>query len=128
MDLTVPLGLRDKRRVDWGLQNMVAVDHPNPQQAKNNANTQRTVHNKINTFFATAVYPQQLCIPRQYSTTAPGLSIVTVMKGRIVKGYQEDGVRVVVQENAQRARFLMSPLFGSETDARSWAKQQTGVS
>jgi len=44
-----------------------------------------------------------------------------------VNGFRENGARVVVQENARQARFIISPLFGSKHDALSWARTQMGA-
>ncbi len=127
MDLPVSPGQAGKRRQDWGLQNMSTMDHPNRAVAANNAHRLQNVRRKIQHFADNAVYPQQLTIPRQYSTTKEGVSIFKVLKGRVIDGHQEDGVRLVVQENAKLARFIMSPLFASEFDAQTWARQQMGM-
>jgi len=116
-----------KRRADWGLQNRVKVDNANSQAGENNALRMENLRRKLKTFFANAVYPQQIIVPRQKTTTKTGTFIVQVFKGRIVQGYQEDGVRVIVQENLENARFIVSPLFSSEADARAWATQDMGV-
>ena len=124
------LGLPDnnpgKLRRDWGTQNMVGMAHGNPAAIANAARL-RHVQNKIATFCNTAIYPHQLTVPRQYSTTVAGVSIYKVLSGRKIGGYTEPGVCVVVLENAQQARFVISPLFDSETDARGWAHKHMGV-
>jgi hypothetical protein len=113
-----------KMRREWGTQNMSALDHmrgPVVNQAQVN------VQRKINGFLTRAVFPQQLTIPRQYATTKEGTFVFKTMEGRMIDGYQEQGARVVVQENAKMARFVISPLFSSIHDARSWALQQMGA-
>lgn len=116
-----------KLRRDWGLQNMASVGMPRPSTPASNAQKQRVVQQKINTFLERAIYPQQLTISRQYATTQEGVTVFRVLEGRTIDGIQEQGVRVVVQENGKQARFVMSPLFGSKHDALMWAKRQMGV-
>lgn len=123
-DIQLAAGNQGKLRRDWGLQNMVSDTTPTgigPNVAQDN------VRRKINTFLDRAVYPQQLSVPRQYSSTKEGVSIFKILKGRIIDGLREDGVRAVALENAQRARFVISPLFSSEHDAVSWARQNMGA-
>ena len=133
MDLIVPASIKSKFRKDWGLQNVMGLDAAPlfgksiVDQNNQNAFRQRRVRHKIATFIQTAIYPQQLTIPRQYATTREGTFIYKILSGRMVNGYKENGVRVVVQENARQARFVISPLFDSEHDARSWARQQMGA-
>ena len=115
-----------KLRRDWGTQNMVGMAHGNPAAVTNAARLQH-VQNKIATFCNTAIYPQQLTVPRQYATTQEGVSIFRIMSGRKVGGYTEPGFRVVVLENAQQSRFVISRLFDSEADARGWAHKEMGV-
>lgn len=123
-DLILPSGLKGKLRRDWGTQNMVEVDHyGGPKVNGAVVNVQR----KIKNFMDRAVYPQQLTIPRQYATTQEGCFICHFYEGRIIDGVQEQGARVVVQENAKMARFVVSPLFISIHDARSWAYQNMGA-
>jgi len=116
-----------KLRRDFGMQNMVRIDHPNPSMPRSNAHQQAVVHRKIEHFCARAVYPQQLTMPRQFATTRPGVMVFRILEGREIDGIKEPGVRVVVQENADRTRFVMSPLLASKHDARMWAKRQMGV-
>lgn len=122
-DLILPSAHKGKFRRDWGTQNMVGLDKAGPKVHSAKANVQH----KIDKFISRAVYPQQLSIPRQYATTQEGVSIYKILEGRIIDGYQEQGVRVVVQENAQMARFVVSPLFSSKHDALSWARQHMGA-
>lgn len=87
----------------------------------------RIVENKIKTFCNNAIYPQTLTLPRDPSTTKEGTFIFRMFKGRVVEGYEEQGVRCILQENSgwgnkAKARFLVSPLFPSEHDALSWAR------
>lgn len=112
-----------KFRKDWGLQNVVGMSAANPVLERNNAHRQRIVRQRIENFVKRAVFPQQLTLPRQYATTREGTFIFKVLEGRKIDGVQEQGVRVVVQENAQQARFVMSPLCASKHDARAWARQ-----
>ncbi len=123
MDLPVSSGNRRKFRKDWGLQNVVGMSAANPVLEKNDAHRQRIVQQRIENFVKRAVFPQQLTLPRQYATTREGTFIFKVLVGRKIDGIQEQGARVVVQENAQQARFVMSPLFASKHDARAWARQ-----
>ena len=122
-DLIIPDAHKGKFRRDWGTQNMVGLDKAGP---KLNA-VQVSVNQKIENFISRAVHPQQLSVPRQYATTKEGVFIYRTMEGRNIDGYQEQGARVVVQENAQMARFVISPLFSSIHDARSWARQNMGA-
>lgn len=125
LDLVTP-NVGNMLRRDWGLQNMIGLRSPGAVQQKNAAIQQR-VRAKIANFISTAIFPQQLTVPRQYATTAEGVRIYKIMKGRVVGGVQENGVRVVVQENAQQARFVISPLMPSEHDAMAWARQNMGT-
>lgn len=116
-----------KFRKDWGLQNMVGANAaPSPIAMKNEFRQQR-VRAKIATFVRTAIYPQQITVPRQYATTREGCWVYKVLEGREISGFRENGVRVVVQENAQQARFVISPLFGTKHDALTWAQSQMGA-
>lgn len=129
MDLPVAAPHRGKFRRDFGLDRLIGL-HPKPLNAGErikNALAQRGVRRKVANFIQTAIYPQQLTVPRQYATTQEGVFIYKILKGRDVSGFREDGVRVVVQENLKAARFVMSPLFSSEYDALQWAKRQMGV-
>lgn len=114
-------------RKDWGLQNIIGVKSAPVPAVMTNEFRQRKVRGKIANFVQTAIYPQQLTVPRQYATTREGCWIYKILEGREISGFREDGVRVVVQENAQQARFVMSPLFVSKTDALSWAVKQMGA-
>lgn len=132
-DLPVPVSRGNMPRHVWGKDNIVRLEGggvvgrlPDGHQIKN-ALQQRNVRNKIARFTQIAIYPQQLTVPRQYATTREGVFLYKILKGRTIGGYQEDGVRVVVQENAKMARFVMSPLMPSEYDARQWAKSEMGV-
>ena len=116
-----------KFRKDWGLQNMVGVNYPMPQMKNTNEWAQQKVRAKIANFVRTAIYPQQLTVPRQYATTREGCWVYKILEGREITGFREDGVRVIVQENAQQARFVISPLFGSKHDALSWAQTHMGA-
>lgn len=123
-DQAVASGLKGKLRRDWGTQNMMGLDHvAGPSVHGAQVNVQR----KVKTFMDRAVYPQQLSVPRQYATTKEGVFICQTYEGRIIDGVQEQGARVVVQENAKMARFVISPLFSSIHDARSWAYQNMGA-
>jgi len=121
-----------KFRRDWGLQNMVGADAPFSPLTIRNDFRQQKVRGKIANFVQTAIYPQQLTVPRQYATTQEGCWVYKILEGREIPSdngakYRERGVRVVVQENAQQARFIMSPLFGSKHDALSWATKEMGA-
>ncbi len=116
-----------KLRKDWGLQNTVGLEHSSKAVMKNNEMRMRRVRHKIATFTQTAIYPQQLTIPRQYSTTQEGTFIYKILEGREIDRVAGGGVRVVVQENLQQARFIMSPLFNSRQDALDWALKNTGA-
>lgn len=122
-----------KLRRDWGTQNTLGMTNPNPAlNAKNpsnfvNAMRMNNVLRKIQHFYDTAVFPQQLTLPRQYATTSDGVRVVKLLSGREIDGVREDGVRVVVQENARQARFVISPLFSNKHDAHAWARQQMGA-
>lgn len=129
-----------KFRRDWGLQNMVGADAAplfggNDMVSMQNRNDfrQHKVRGKVANFISTAIYPQQLTIPRQYATTREGCWVYKILEGRRLRlsdsnaTYREKGVRVVVQENARQARFVMSPLFGSKADALAWARQEMGA-
>jgi len=124
-DLILPTAHSGKLRRDWGTQNVVGIDSAGGPKIHT---AQMNVKKKIDNFVARAVYPQQLSVPRQYATTREGVFIYKQMKGRIIDGYQEQGARVIVQENAKMARFVISPLFGSIHDAQSWARQNMGAS
>ena len=128
MDLSLPDAHKGKPRRDWGLQNLVGFKHPGniPVHLKN-AHQQRKVRQKVANFVRTAIYPQQLTIPRQYATTKEGVSLYKILEGRIINGIQEQGVRVIVQENLQQARFVISPLHASQEDAIQWARQNMGM-
>lgn len=126
-DVALPPELQSKARRDWGLQNMVAADSaPNPMTMKNDFRQQQ-VRRKIAQFTQNAVFPMQLTIPRQYATTKAGVSVVKILTDRPVDRAAGGGVRVVVQENAQQARFVVSPLFQSRQDALAWAHTQMGA-
>lgn len=140
MDLVTPSVFKDKRRADWGLNNTIGMDtgimgltlagqksSDKEMMIRSNEWRQRRVRQKIMNFYKTAVYPQQLTVPRQYATTQEGTIIFKIVEGREINGIKEDGVRVVVQENKQQARFIMSPLFSNRHDALQWAKQHTGA-
>ena len=141
MDLTVPASIKTKFRKDWGLQNAVGLDPRDMpkssdliSQANLNSFRQHKVRGKIASFVQSAVFPQQLSVPRQYATTREGCWIYKILEGRPVvvnsengAKYREKGIRVVVQENARQARFVMSPLFGSKHDALAWAQSQMGA-
>lgn len=134
MDLAVAAPNRGKFRRDWGLQNMVGMDTRgiipgNDLLAIQNQNAaaQHRVRGKIAQFTMTAIFPMQLTVPRQYATTRAGCWVYKILEGRKVNGVPENGVRVVVQENAQQARFVMSPLFGTRHDALQWAQSQMGA-
>lgn len=124
MDLALPPALLGKRRRDWGLEKMVTMENPARIRSEH---AKLVLKQKIENFIARAIYPQQLTVSRQYATTAEGCRVVQVLEGREIDGYREPGVRVVVQENEQRARFIMSPLFASKTDALGWAVHHTGA-
>ncbi len=124
IDLPTPLVHKNKPRQAWGAKNMVGLDSASGPRIHT---AQVNVQKKIDNFIARAIYPQQLSIPRQYATTQEGSFIFRVLEGRMIDGLQEQGVRVVVQENAQMARFVISPLFSSTHDARSWASQNMGA-
>lgn len=125
LDLATPH--TGKFRKDWGLDNMVGVTPaPVPVTMQNDFRQQKVRH-KIATFVRTAIYPQQLTVPRQYATTREGCWVYKILEGREISGFREDGVRVVVQENAQQARFVISPLFSTKHDALSWAITQMGA-
>lgn len=123
-DLILPQGLQGKLRRDWGTQNLSELDHAGGPRVHT---AQQNVNRKIAHFVNTAIYPQQLTVPRQYATTKQGTWVYKVFEGRVVDGFQEQGARVVVQENAKLARFVMSPLFSSKHDALDWARQQMGA-
>lgn len=125
LDLTTPH--EGKLRRDWGLQNVVGVDAAPSMPSMQNAFRQHKVRGKIATFIRTAIYPQQLSVPRQYATTREGCWVYKILEGREMNGFREDGVRVVVQENAKQARFVISPLFTSKHDALTWAVTQMGA-
>lgn len=116
-----------KFRREWGLQNMIGAAAPASPLTMQNEFRQRQVRGKIANFIKTAIFPQQLTIPRQYATTREGCWIYKILEGREIAGFRENGVRVVVQENAQQARFVMSPLFTAKQDALSWAIKEMGA-
>jgi hypothetical protein len=124
-DIPVSEAIAAKPRRDWGTQNLVGLDTKSGPKIHT---AQQNVRHKIAKFIQRAVYPQQLSVPRQYASTQQGTFIYKIMEGRIIDGFQEQGARVVVQENARMARFVMSPLFSSKHDALSWARQQMGAS
>jgi hypothetical protein len=109
------------------LDNIVGVNPAPVPVTMNNEFRQQKVRNKIATFVRTAIYPQQLTVPRQYATTREGCWVYKILEGREISGFREDGVRVVVQENAQQARFVISPLFSTKHDALAWANSQMGA-
>ena len=123
-DLVLPPVLAGKFRRDWGTKNLVGLDHASGPKLNT---AQQNVRHKIATFIQRAVFPQQLSVPRQYATTREGCWVYKVMEGRVIDGVPERGARVVVQENAQMARFIISPLFNSKHDALAWARQHTGA-
>ena len=127
MDLSLPQPLKSLFRRDWGTQNTVGMDAPvNPVTMRNDFRQQQ-VRRKIAQFCRTAIFPQQLTVPRQYATTQEGVFIYKILEGRQFNAFREDGVRVVVQENAKQARFIMSPLFSNKQDALSWAVKEMGA-
>lgn len=133
MDLSIAPELRSKMRRDWGLQNIVqapsslALSGDIVSLQNQNASRVAAVKQKIHQFCETAIYPQQLTLPRQYATTREGCWVHSILEGRTISGFKENGVRVVVQENAQQARFIISPLFTSKNDALSWAVKHMGA-
>jgi hypothetical protein len=127
-DLPIPLHRQNMMRKDFGLQNLVGLDHmAGPKGHQRVELTAQNVMRKLQGFADRAVHPQQVTIPRQYATTREGTWVHKVLEGRVIDGVQEQGVRVIVQENAKLARFVMSPLFSSKTDALSWASQHMGA-
>lgn len=127
VDRTVVAGNANKPRRDWGLQNVVGLDNMNRAAMQNNAHRTQQVKRKIENFVQTAVYPQQLTIPRQYATTKEGVRVYKVLENREVDKVAGGGVRIVVQENMQQSRFMMSPLLKSKHDAFQWAFRNTGA-
>lgn len=133
LDLTPAPANAKRFRRDWGTQNMIGLSPPPLQPKFPNAEVQRRVHAKIARFIGNAVWPQQVTVPRQYATTREGCWVYKILEGRELRmgsngaRYREKGVRVVVQENAQQARFVMSPLFGSRHDALAWAQREMGA-
>lgn len=126
-DLTVARAHEGKFRKDWGTQNPIGIPSASPHGPPTNAARAKAVHDKLAAFISTAIYPQQLTIPRQYATTREGCFIFRILEGRLIDGIREDGVRVVVQENLRNARFVISPLFRSKHDALTWARQHMGA-
>lgn len=127
VDLAIAPPHRNKARRDWGLQNAVGIDAaPNPVTMRNDFR-QQMARRKIAQFTRTAIFPQQLTVPRQYATTREGCFLYKILTDREVDRPAGGGVRVVVQENAQQARFIISPLFQSKHDALSWAQRETGA-
>lgn len=125
--LDLPTPHSGKFRRDWGLDNIVGVQAAsNPVTMRNDFRLNKVRH-KIATFVNSAIFPQQLTIPRQYATTREGCWVYKILEGREISGFREDGVRVVVQENAQQARFVISPLFSTKHDALAWAHSQMGA-
>lgn len=127
-DLRVPPALANKMRREWGDQPLGLSHAAGPRFDAKNGHRLRMVRQKIANFVSRAVYPQQLTIPRQYATTQEGVFIYKIIEGREIDGIREQGVRVVVQENARQARFVMSPLFSNRHDALAWARRNMGVS
>lgn len=119
--------MRGKFRRDWGLQNLVGGPAPVTPASMSNILRERNVRAKIANFINTAIFPQQLTIPRQYATTREGCWVYKILEGRAINGFRENGVRVVVQENAKQARFVISPLFASRHDALAWAVREMGA-
>ena len=127
MDIQVPASLKVKMRRDWGVGNIICAEGaPIPISIKN-VHQERIVRSKIARFVQKAIYPQQLTIPRQYSTTQEGVSIYKILEGRVIDGFQEQGVRVIVRENLEQTRFVISPLHASREDAMGWARQNMGL-
>lgn len=133
IDLKPAASLAGKFRRDWGLSNIVGVEGPpNPNFRLPEWQKQRA-RQKVAHFIQTAVYPQQLTLPRDYLSTETGVRIYKILEGREIRvsgssaTYREKGVRVVVLENGRQARFIMSPLFGNKHDALTWAQQHTGA-
>lgn len=133
IDLKPAASLAGKFRRDWGLSNIVGVEGPpNPNFRLPEWQKQRS-RQKVAHFCRTAIYPQQLTLPRDYITTETGVRIYKILEGREIRvsgssaTYREKGVRVVVLENGRQSRFIMSPLFGSKHDALTWAQQHTGA-
>ena len=127
MDLKLPDAHKNKPRRDWGLQNIVGLSGTTIPKNIENVHRERMVRSKIDNFINRAVFPQQLTIPRQYATTQEGVSIYKMLEGRVIDGIQEQGVRAVVLENAKFARFVMSPLMPSRSDAEQWARRNMGL-
>ena len=133
VDLPVVAERKNMLRRDWVTREKVAVgmDHMSRAFMQNtspiNAYRMQIVRRKIDNFTKSAVFPQQLTIPRQYATTQEGVFIYKVLEDREIDRVAGGGVRVVVQENAAQARFYISPLFSSKHDALDWARLNTGA-
>lgn len=125
-DKPLPEVLRGKLRRDWGAKNLLSVNGPAPRMTTEQIVQQ--LNRKVEHFIANAVFPQQLTVPRDMARTRSGVTVYRVLKGRVVGGVQENGVRVVVQENTMRTRYVMSPLCESEYDALTWARREMGAS
>jgi hypothetical protein len=124
-DMAVPLSRHNLARRDWGTQNYIHLGS-NLRSFPDAFGVQRA-RAKVAKFMQRAVYPQQLTIKSRF---LPGAmtKVCKVMHGRVIDGYQEDGVRVVVLVVEQdNARFIISPLHRSEFDARTWAHSHTGA-
>ena len=96
IDLPTPAAHQNKPRRAWGTQNLVGLSNASGPRIHS---VQQNFNKKIKAFIDRAVYPQQLSLPRQYATTKEGSFIFKVLEGRVIDGVQEQGVRVVVQEN-----------------------------
>lgn len=128
MDIAVAPERQGLLRRDWVSKYSIAPDPARKvEKSMRNEHQKRVVRSKIANFIQRAVYPQQLTIPRQYSTTSEGVRLYKVLEGREIDGIREQGVRVVVQENAKNARFVMSPLLPSRFDAVQWARRNMGL-
>lgn len=133
MDLKPLQSQKRKLRRDWGLKTIVGLTPPGPMMMGHNSGEQVSgAYKKRAKFIASAFWPQQLTLPRQVSTTMDGCRVFKILEGRRLGGIQEDGVRVVVEENTHQGaaaltRYVISPLFQSKHDALAWANTHMGV-
>jgi len=123
---------KQKFRRDWGLSTLVGLTQQAPRMGHNSGEQVSGAYKKRAKFVEAAVWPQQLTLPRQVSTTKDGCRVFKILEGRRIGGIQEDGARVVVEENthhggAALTRYVISPLFQSKQDALSWATTHMGV-
>lgn len=96
------------------------------------ADRQKVISAKIENFCNRAIHPQTLTLPRDPLMVPDGVRIAKWVEGRVIDGFRENGLRVIVLEangvgTSAKCRFHMSPLFDNRHDAETWARQLGAV-